>query len=255
MLNYPVGLAFSETLSDKRLKKARASLGTNVIGRIIAYALFLFGAKREDIAQYLHMPLGTLFSFLTRADRYGILAFEDRRKSLAIETVKAETPLKVTLDVTEESFTIQLSRDEEAIRIPRENMLQCKVVLLSFLNSGLLSAKEISEALAFSERHTRDLKNRLYDQDAYCLIDKRKGQLQNYRFTPDVKAELIQQVAANAVTKKPTSSRVISEQVNKRCGLNLTDRSVRLHMKNLGLPRISKSLPTLIEDLKKNSEK
>lgn len=251
MLNCPVGLAFSEALSDKRLKKARASLGTNVIGRIIGYTFFLLGAKREDIAQYLHMPLGTLFSFLTRVDHYGILAFEDRRKSLSLEAVKTETALKVTLDVTEESFIIQLGRNEETIRIPRENMLQCKVILLSFLNSGLLSAKEISEVLGFSERHTRDLKNRLYDQDAYCLIDKRKGQLQDYRFTPDVKAELIQQVAANAVTNKPTSSRVISEQLNKRCGLNLTDRSVRLHMKNLGLPKISKSLPTLIEDLKK----
>jgi len=251
MSNYPVGLTFSAAVSNRRLKKAHASLGTNVVSRIIGYTFFLLGAKREDIAQYLHMPLGTFFSFLTRVDRYGILAFGDRRRSLSIETVRAETPLKVTLDVTEESFIIQLSRNEEAIRIPRQNILQCKVILLSFLDTGLLSAKEISEVLGFSARHTRDLKNRLYDQDAYCLIDKRKGQLQDYRFTPDVKAELIQQVAANTVTNRPTSSRVISEQVNKRCGLDLTDRSVRLHMKNLGLRKISKSLPILIEDLKK----
>jgi len=251
MLNYPIDLSFSKTLSKKRLKKAYESFGVNVINRIIGYTLFLLGAKREDIAQYLQMSLGTFLSFLTRTDRYGIFAFEDRRKSPFIKVVKTEASLKVSLRVTDQSVIIQLNRNEQAIIIPRKNVLQHKVILLTFLNSGLLSAKEVSEVLGFSVRHTRDLNTKLHDGDAYCLIDKRKGQLQDYRFTPEVKAELIQQVAANAVTNKPTSSRVISEQVNKRCGLSLPDRSVRLHMKNLGLPKISKSLPILIENLKK----
>lgn len=83
------------------------------------------------------------------------------------------------------------------------------------------------------------------------MIDKRKGQIQDYRFTPEIKAELIQQVTANAITGKRTSSRVISEQINERCGLNLPDRSIRLHMKKLGLLTIAKSLPALVDTLKK----
>ncbi len=251
MSNCPIDLSFSKNLSNKRLKKAYESFGVNVISRIIGYTLFLLGAKREDIAQYLQMSLGTFLSFLTRTDRYGLSAFEDRRKSLSVKVLKIEAPLKVTLRVTDQSVIIQLNHNQQAIIIPRKNVLQYKVFLLTFLNSGLLSAKEVSEVLGFSVRHTRDLKDKLYDGDAYCLIDKRKGQLQDYRFTPEVKAELIQQVAANAVTNKPTSSRVISEQINKRCGLSLPDRSVRFHMKNLGLPKISKSLPVLVADLKK----
>lgn len=85
MSNYPTDLTFSKPLSNKRLKKAYESLGGNVISRIIGYTFFLLGAKRQDIAQYLQMPLGTFLSFLTRTDRYGILAFEDRRKSLLIK--------------------------------------------------------------------------------------------------------------------------------------------------------------------------
>jgi predicted RND superfamily exporter protein len=91
----------------------------------------------------------------------------------------------------------------------------------------------------------------MHQADVYSLIDKRKGQIQDYRFTPEIKAELIQQVAANAITGKPTSSRAVSEQINQRCNLVLPDRTVRLHMKKLGLPKISKTLPTLVEDLKK----
>jgi hypothetical protein len=94
----------------------------------------------------------------------------------------------------------------------------------------------------------------MQEGDVYSLIDKRKGQTQEYRFTPEIKAELIQQVAANSITGKPTSSRVISEQIKQRCNLSLPDRSIRLHMDKLGLSRISKSLPELVQRLKKTSK-
>jgi hypothetical protein len=251
MSNYPINLNFSKTHSNKRLEKANKAFGVNVINRIIGFTLFLFGAKREDIAQYLQMPIGTFLSFLTRTDRYGLLAFEDRRKFTPIKVVQTETPLKISLGVMEENVIIQLSSKNQSIIIPRQNILQCKVILLTFLNNGLLSAKEVSEVLGLSVRHTRELNTKIHDEDVYCLIDKRKGQIQDYRFTPEIKAELIQQVAANAITGKPTSSRVISEQINERCDLNLPDRSIRLHMKKLGLPTIAKSLPALVDTLKK----
>ena len=253
MSNFP-NLSFSKSHSDKRLEKAYEFFGVNIIKRIVGFTLFLLGAKREDIAQYLQIPMGTFLSFLTRIDRYGLLAFEDRRKSPSIKVVKTQAPLKISLSVTEQNVIIELSSNNESIIIPRKNLLQCKVVLLTFLNSGLLSAKEVSEVLGFSVRHTRELKTKMHNEDAYCLIDKRKGQLQDHRFTPEVKAELIQQVAANAVTGKPTSSRVISKQINERCNLTLPDRSIRLHMKKLGLPKISKSLPALVQAFKKNSK-
>lgn len=251
MSNCPINLSFSKNHSNKRLEKAYESIGINIINRIIGFTLFLLGAKRGDIAQYLQMPMGTFLSFLTRTDRYGLLAFEDRRKSASIKIVKTEAPLKISLGVTEQNVIIQLSGENQSILIPRKNLLQCKVILLTFVNNGLLSAKEVSEVLGFSLRHTRELNNKMHDRDVYCLIDKRKGQTQDYRFTPEIKGELIQQVAANAVTNKPTSSRLISEQLDERCGLSLPDRSVRLHMKKLGLPKISKTLPALVEDLKK----
>ena len=251
MSNCPIDLSFSKNLSNKRLKKAYESFGVNVINRIIGFTFFLFGAKRQDIAQYLKMPMGTFLSFLTRTDRYGLSAFEDRRKSLPLKVVRVEAPLKISLDMTEQNIIIQLNGNNQSIIIPRQNQLQCKVILLTFLNNGLLSAKEVSEVLGFSVRHTRELNTKMHETDVSCLIDKRRGQIHDYRFTPEIKAELIQQVAANAITGKPTSSRVISEQINQRCNLTLPDRSIRLHMKKLGLPKISKSLPTIVEDLKK----
>ncbi len=65
MSNYPINLNFSKTHSNKRLEKAYEGFGVNVIKRIIGFSLFLLGAKREDIAQYLQIPMGTFLSFLT----------------------------------------------------------------------------------------------------------------------------------------------------------------------------------------------
>ena len=59
--------------------------------------------------------------------------------------------------VTNQSVIVQLEGNNQAIIIPRKNQLQCKVILLTFVNNGLLTAKDVSEILGFSVRHIRDL--------------------------------------------------------------------------------------------------
>lgn len=251
MSNCPFDLKFSNNLSEKRLEKAFNKLGTSVVHRIMGFTLFLLGAKRENIAKHLGLPLGTFLSFLTRIDKYGLIAFEDRRKADPLQINTIERPLKISLTMNDQYFTVQLGREIQSLNIPRNNLLQLKVVLLTFFNSGLLSAKEISQVLGVSERHIRELNTKMHEHDAFSLVDKRKGQIQEYRFTPEVKAELVQQFTAHAITGKPTSSHVISEQLSQRCDIHLSARSIRFHVNKLGLSQIKKSLPDLVETLKK----
>ncbi len=253
MLNCPSTLAFSANYSAKRLKKAYNLFGVSTVKRIIGFALFLLGANREDIARYLEVPLGTFLSFLTRIEKYGLPAFEDRRRTPVIQHPKTEMPVSMSLSVRDKSVSINLASGHQSMNIPPDNSLQSKVVLLTFLNSGLVSTKEISRALGISERHTRELNCRLRDEDAYALIDKRKGQLKDYRFTPEIKAELVQQFAVNAISGHKSSGRIIAEQIEKRCNLHLSARSIRFHMQKLGLYRIVKSLPQLLSTLKKTT--
>ncbi|MBW8003527.1 MAG: hypothetical protein FVQ80_16185 [Planctomycetes bacterium] len=253
MLNCPCTLAFSTTYRARRLRKAYDLFSVGVVKRIIGFALFLLGANREDIAGYLEVPFGTFLSFLTRVEKYGLLAFEDRRRTPVSQPPETEIPVSISLSVRDKSVSIQLASGHRSMNIPPDNSLQAKIVLLTFLNSGLVSTGEISRALGISERHTRELNCRLRDEDAYALIDKRKGQLKDYRFTPEIKAELVQQFAANAISGHKTSSRLIAEQIEKRCNLHLSDRSIRLHMQKLGLYRIVKSLPQLVSTLKKTA--
>ncbi len=248
------GLKFYPILCRQRIPHAKSILGIPVFNRIICFALYHLGAKRQNISDVLNMPPGTVRSTIRAIHKGGLAAFEDRRKKIAtIVSPPLQLTHKAFVDRQEQSTIITIGNTE--IRIPINNPLQTKVVLLTLLDNGLLNNSDVAKILNISKVQVSNLSKALRDQDVPSLIDKRKGQIQDYRFTPEIKAELIQQVAANAITGKPTSSRVISEQINERCNLKLPDRSIRLHMKKLGLPNIASSLPVLVDTLKKNSSR
>lgn len=255
MLNCLDELKFSQTHSDNRIEKAYTLFGENFVNKIIGFVFFLLGANRKQIAKHINIPLGTFLSFLTRIDKIGLLAFGDRR-SLGSFQVKQSKSQKfnVMLKEDENNFKIFLNDDDSPLSLPKTNSLQCKIILLTFLDNGLLSLKEVSHALNFSTVHTRQLCAKLHNQDAYSLIDKRKGQLMDYTYTPEIKAEVIKQFAVNVVTGGSISSKNISKQLNDKHSLRLSDRSVRFHMNKLGLLKIAKSLSVEIENLKKTSK-
>ena len=255
MSNCLEDIRFSQHVANKRLQYACELLGTNIVNRIIGFALFLLGGDRKGIANYLGFSYSTYLSFLTRINRCGLSAFQDQRRITLTHERNIERPQKVTLRIDDENVFLMLdgtSVENRVLSIPCGNPMQKKIILLSFYHSGLLSLKEISPVIGMSERHIRHLTENLYSGDVYSLIDKRRGQVKDYRFTPEIKSELVQQYTAHAMTGKSTSSQVLAKQIHRRCHVQLSDRSIRLHVKKLGLWRIVKSLPMLVDKLKKN---
>ena len=181
MLNCLDELTFSTTHSEHRLKKAYNLLGENLVNKIIGFALFLLGVSRERIAEKINIPIGTFLSFLTRIDNIGIAAFGDRRSSTSFQVKQTKSQqLSISLKKEKNNFNIIFNNDDKIINLPISNSLQSKVVLLTFLKNGLLSIKEVSQALNFSTVHTRQLCTKLHNEDAQSLIDKRKGQWEQF---------------------------------------------------------------------------
>ena len=83
------------------------------------------------------------------------------------------------------------------------------------IHSMGLTQVEAARILGCSKVHTSRQNQTLLKEDVHALIDKRQGQKQDYLFSSEIKAELVQQFAANAVTGRPISSRIISEELNK----------------------------------------
>lgn len=272
MTNFQSEISFSKKLLEKRISKAASLIGAKTVNRIIGLALFLLGGNREQISNFLEMPVGTFFSLLTRFGNGGVEAFIDKRENKHLtkrkpvnETETETTETLETIGATSPCLEVVFGEKSKVIIIPPENNkiivnpsnpLQSKTLILSFMSSGLLTAKEASEFLSLSRRHVRDLSKKLEtgDSDIDALIDKRQGQQKDYVFTEEIKAELIQQYTLNVVTGRSTSSSKITSQVNEACNSNVSQRAVRQHEAKLGLNKIKESLPKLLKELKKTSE-
>ena len=246
-------VSFSSSLQQQRLEQARSILGERIIDRLLCFTLFLLGIQRSTIAELLDASPGTVRSVVRSVLHDGLPAFEDRRSSSStFLPSKQQQPVKISIAESPEMITVNLGNSGR-IEILRENILQQRVILLTMLTDELLSTKEVSETLGLSMVHTRELAEKLSTGDVSSLMDKRLGQTQEYRFTPEVKAQLIEQFVVDLVTNGKVSGRQLAGHLQQRCNVKLSERSIRDHLGKLGLSRIKRSLPELLKEAKKNS--
>ena len=251
----PSALSFSETHSNKRVEAASKTLGEGVVKRVLAFALFLMGARREDIARHLSIPLGTFLSLLTRIARHGLPAVEDRRHRHSEFLPLPERPRPAPRVTSKKSeIVLNFGGQGRTVSIPTSNSLQTKVFLLTLLHNGFLDRTRVADLLGYSSTHTARMARQLAEGDVAALLDKRQGQKEDYRVTPEVKAELVQQFAVDVIARGKTSGEAISVELQDRCGIALPARTVRHHLARMGLPAIRHSLPQLLDAVKKTSK-
>ncbi len=241
----------SSEYSRERLEKASSLLGAGVVARILAFALYLLGANRTALAQYVGLPLDTLKSLLQRMLRDGLPALEDRRRKAAAFLPHAPVPQpKPRLVIEQDALVVHLEPGRK-ISIPRHNPIQCRAVLLTMLDARLLGLEEVAAGIGLSTERVRKLKAKLLEGDLLALIDQRTGQQRDYRVTPEVKAEIIQQYVLNLQTSAGTSAEQLRDDLDERCQIKLAPRTIGLHVAKLGLQQIRGSLPKLLAALKK----
>jgi transposase len=244
-------ITFSQQLCNQRIAPAEALLGSKVVRKILGYALFLLGATRSTIASFLDMPPGSVRSLVLAMHKKGLSALEDQRSGNS--SFKPPTPQKITPELKEHDTCLRVNFGIGAlpIDIPVSNTTQKKVVILTLLQNGLLKSSEAAKALDLSADRAGKLAKALQRNDVEAILDHRRGQQQDYRFTPDIKAELIQQFVIDIVVHGKTSGDLLAQHLNKRCGLTLSPRSILNHVSALGLSRIKSSLPVHLTELKK----
>jgi hypothetical protein len=241
--------------SQKRLERATGVLGAKVVTRLLAFSLYLLGANRDALAGCLGIRLETLKSLVKRGFSDGLVALEDRRRSLSTFLPRQAPVAELRPKVSLEPETLVVEFDEGTrMRIPLRNRIQCRTVLLTMAGSKLLSVDEVADGLGLSAERVRKLKTKLAQDDVVeALVDQRSGQQRDDRVTPEVKAELIQQYVVNLQTEGRTSSEKLKDDLSNRCNIEITSRTIRLHVAKLGLPLLRDSLPQLLSEVKKTS--
>jgi hypothetical protein len=245
-------LSFSQKLSDQRLSHAETLLGRKIVNKILAYALFLLGVNRSTISSALNIPQGSIRSLVLAMKNRGLAGFEDQRTKSSSFNPPLPEKIKPILKTEDSWLKVDFNIGNLLLRIPESNPVQKRVVLLSLLNSGLLERNEVADALRLSVDRAGKLARKLEQEDVKGILDQRQGQRQDYRFTPEIKAELIQQFVIEAVAQCPTGGEQLAKQLKERCQLTLSARSILSHLSKLGLSGIRDSLPEHLAELKKN---
>lgn len=250
-------LRLDEDLHKQRIAQAQGILGGEVVSKLLGYGLFLLGALRSDIASFIDMPPGSVRSLIRAMHQRGLPALEDQRsKTPSFKPPAPVTPTpSPTLTQVDLSWRIELGLPNLTIDIPASNPLQKRIVLLTLLANGLLSRREVAQALDLSEDRTAKLARLLQERDVQSVIDQRQGQQQNYRFTPEIKSELIQQFVLDVVDQGKASGEQLAADLKKRCNIVLSPRTILHHVSSLGLRRISRSLPDQLSELQKKRSK
>jgi len=239
--------------SQERIDRALVVFDATVLDRLLTFGLHLQGVRRTEIASLVKRPEESVKTSIRVLLRDGLAALQDRRcADVGRAGSMPVRSLTVTTRREGECQIVGFGVPGQELRIPAAHKVQLRTVLLSFLNSGLLSIQDTATALGISEAHCRELGSQLAGADVEeALIDKRRGQRQDYRVGPAEKAELIQQFAARAVLGLSTSSQTLVELVNEQAATTVSARTIRWHMKKLGLPAIRETLPALVEAQKK----
>jgi len=245
-------IAFSPEKSQERIHQALQVFPRPLLMRVLAFALHLLGARRKEVAALVTMPQESVKTLLRVVLRDGFPALRDRRWSPPPRVAASVSPPQISVRRDHEGWIVELGTQGGTLRIPASHEIQARTVVLSLLNADVLSARHCAAALGVSAAHCRELARKLASRDvAQSLLDKRQGQQRDYRVGSRQKAELIQQWAARAVTGHRTSSEVLAAQVNERTRSGLSARTVRWHLRQLGLADIRNTLPQLVETLKK----
>ncbi len=247
-------LSFSHRLSEDRMERALESFGTGVIQRLLCFALYLLGVNRSVVGRSLEIPPETVKSIVKALNRNGLSALEDRRRPYSTflpQAVPKQPPIR--LRHQQKYVIVDFGGGGRRLKLSREDPLQLRIVLLSMLNGGLLSKPQVAEAIDLTLARTAALASQLTSEGTASLLDRRIGQKQDYRVTPEIKAELIQQFVLDLITAGRTSGNTIAEGLKVRCDISVPARTIRHHLAGMGLSKIKHSLPELVAAAKKNS--
>lgn len=183
------GIEFSPEKSQERITSALKVFRPGVLNKVLAFSLYLLGAKRRVVADMVGMPEESVKTAVRVALRDGFAALHDRRCS-GVESVSEVRKSELQISARQEDgcCVVNFGVQEKELQIPLTRKIEARTILLSLLNADLLSIAEAATALGLSYSHCRELAGKLLSNGVVdALVDKRQGQKQDYLVGPENK--------------------------------------------------------------------
>jgi len=237
----------SKAHAQKRLNSASALLGKDVLVRLLIYALYLLGFKRETLAAMFGYQLAGVKSIIDRVNDYGLEGLIDQRRSLK-EPEKAEPEVVFT----EQSAAVNLA-GPLTIEIAKDDPMARKIVAVCLVESKAITAAQGARFLGYTPQAFGRLLNRYREKGSSDLFDKRRGQQRDYKVDMEVKSEILYQFLKLSTQNISFSSKDIHRAVsNAFPSRQISERTVRYHLTLLGFSQVRQRLKEELFGGKKN---
>ena len=144
-------IVFSPQQSENRISKALKVLPLKILKRILAFSLYILGAKVNAIGSLIEMSEESVKTTNNRIMKDGLPAFRDRRESMNTSNRElSPSPGKpqTSVLVQEDYYVIIFENMNHQLKILRNSRVHIRTVLLSLLQANLVTVHIVSSILA-----------------------------------------------------------------------------------------------------------
>lgn len=247
-------LPASEVKSRSRVAAAEEALGKREVERMLAFSSYLFGLSRQDVAQAFHYTVPGLMSMIQRVFEQGSQAFmqtQGPRPVASPSTAPRESvaPTKsvpqggIEAAVRDQVMSLKLNAPM-TLEIPFDPTRPAdQIFILKCQSAGLLRVQQVATFLNKTPNQIQHMRRKLEETGSVeAVSDLRQGQQQAYKFTEEAQSELLYHVFEDLVEFRSISSIRIHNKMQKTLKLEVSDRTIRNYLDELGLPRVKERL-------------
>lgn len=250
-------LNVSETKSNSRLAAAESALGKRTVERILAFACYLFGAPRQEVAHAFNYTVPGMNSFVQRVYEQGPEAFSQtqgpRRPSEAsTPEPRAAVPTKpveiVEVEVDNNVMNLKINAPT-TLRIPFDSTRPTdKIFVLKCQSAGFVSLQQAADFLNKTPNQIQHMRRKMKETGSIeAVLDQRRGQQKPYKFTEEAQSELLYGLFEDLIESRSISSVRLLDKIEKKLNLGISDRTVRTYLDGLGLPQVKARLLELVK--------
>jgi DNA-binding transcriptional ArsR family regulator len=231
----------------KRLQVSTAVLGKDVLVRLLIYALYLLGFKRDTLARLFGYQLAGIKSIIERVNSSGLEGLVDRRRS-----IKEQESGKPEISLTAQDIVIFLPEPVD-LKLKQDDLLARKIMATTLADAGIITSLQGAEILEYTPQAFSRLLKRYREKGSTDLVDKRRGQQHDYKVDLAVKSEILYHFLKLSCRNIFFSSKDIHRAVNEAFPEKaISERTIRHYLTMWGFSQVHRRLNAELYQGKKN---
>jgi len=236
-----IKLVQSKRKGKNRTEKAINILGIDVVNRIYSFVLYSLGYSYENIAEIIGCSKPGVKRIINEVFNNGVHGFLDKRKKTTNNQISSIVKRKGDVHDNTIECTIYDSKylnfqmlGNFNFKIKKDDTLSKKIITLLLFESGIISQQKAANIIDCHRNTISSSVEKLRLEGAKGLFDGRLGQQKDYKFSNNVKIEIVNSFIQDIMEEKIPSKTTISNRLNDKLPEKYSTSAVALHLKKIG---------------------